>query len=268
MSSGSNLTVQVPSRGIGLDLRAVEKTFPGGVRVIEPVSIRIDAGDFVALIGPSGCGKSTLLRIIAGLDIPTSGTVTRTQARTADPAHRDIAYVFQDAHLLPWRKVLTNVSLPLELAGVGKSQREARASELLKQVGLADLANRYPAQLSGGQRMRVSLARAMVTSPSLLLLDEPFAALDAITRQQLDDWLRVLWHERGMTVLFVTHSIHEATFLANRAIVLSTRPARVALDHDLAAHLPANRTPAVRTTPVFAEQMRTLFVALEGGPRA
>src|SRR5207248_2499769 len=151
-------------------------------------------------------GKSTLLRMIAGLDHPTGGTIAGVE-----PA--GIAFVFQDAHLLPWRNVLCNVALPLELRGVSKTDRNERAMRAIDQVGLTDAIRRYPAQLSGGMRMRVSLARALVTDPSLLLLDEPFAALDEITRQQLDEQLRELWIARKMTVVFVTHSINEAAFL-------------------------------------------------------
>jgi NitT/TauT family transport system ATP-binding protein len=252
-----------PVRGIGLSVLGLSKVFPGNVRAIDPIDLRIDAGDFVALIGPSGCGKSTLLRIIAGLDSPTAGVVTRTASTSSDKTHRDVAYVFQDAHLLPWRRVLANVSLPLELSGIGRAEREQRAMDALRQVGLADLYRRYPMQLSGGQRMRVSMARALVTSPDLLLLDEPFAALDEITRQQLDEMLRSLWRSRGMTVLFVTHSIAEATFLANRAIVFTPRPARVSLDHDLRIVLPDDRLAELRGTATFAEQTRVLYRALE-----
>lgn len=224
------------------------------------MDLTIGGGEFVALIGPSGCGKSTLLRIIAGLEPPTGGTISRATRTTSD-----IAYVFQDAHLLPWRRVITNVSLPLELTGVARQERERVARDMLAQVGLAGFDNRYPAQLSGGQRMRVSLARAMVTNPRLLLLDEPFAALDEITRQQLDEWLRGLWCQRGMTVLFVTHSIAEATFLADRAIVFTPRPARVVVDHDLNASLPRQRGSELRGTPEFAQQTRVLYEALRQG---
>lgn len=253
-------------RGIGLDIQQVRKEFAGGVRAVGGVSLSIARGQFVSFIGPSGCGKSTLLRMIAGLDASTAGKIARERPdpRT-DPFHRDVAFVFQDAHLLPWRTVLDNVMLPLELMGVARSLRRTRATELLEQVGLSDAATRYPSQLSGGMRMRVSLARALVTTPDLLLLDEPFAALDEITRQQLDDWLRQLWLERGMTVIFVTHSIAEAAFLSDRAIVFSPRPARVVLDHDLSEVLPVQRVAALRSSPLFAAEMGVLFDALEGG---
>lgn len=241
-----------------IQIRHLTKTFPGGIQAIDSLDLRIRTGEFVALIGPSGCGKSTLLRLIAGLDLPTQGQINCELKNRSD-----IAYVFQDAHLLPWRKVLGNVALPLELLGVDRSVRNQKASQMLHQVGLGRLDQRYPSQLSGGQRMRVSLARAMVTQPRLLLLDEPFAALDEITRQQLDEWLRAIWLERQMTVLFVTHSIPEAVFLADRAIVFSPRPARIRLDVDLTAHLPSSRTSELRGTPIFAEQTQRLFKALQ-----
>jgi NitT/TauT family transport system ATP-binding protein len=164
---------------------------------------------------------------------------------------------------LPWRNALNNVALPLELVGAPRATRLTAAASAIERVGLADAITRYPAELSGGMRMRVSLARALVTNPSLLLLDEPFAALDEITRQELDEQLHTLWFERRMTVIFVTHSIIEATFLAQRAVVLTRRPARVILDHTL--DLPARRSAAIRTEPQFAGQMRVLFEALEQG---
>ncbi|MGN6727975.1 MAG: ABC transporter ATP-binding protein [Tepidisphaeraceae bacterium] len=248
--------------GIGLSLDAVAKTFAPEVRAVEPVSLQIPPGQFVAMLGPSGCGKSTLLRMIAGLETPTSGAIDR------QGPPQSTAFVFQDAHLMPWRTVVRNVALPLELSGVDRRTREAAAIAQLRSVGLGDFAERYPAQLSGGMRMRVSLARALVARPQLLLLDEPFAALDEITRQQLDDLLRSLWRQSGMTVLFVTHSIHEAVYLADRAIVFSRRPARVMLDHDLGRTLPSDRSAALRTTTMFAEQAQALFDALQAGERA
>ena len=241
-----------------ISLRGVSRTFDGGVEAVRAMDLDVAAGEFVAMIGPSGCGKSTLLRIIAGLDRATAGTVS------IEPTV-PLAFVFQDAHLLPWRNVLRNVTLPLELVGVEKSHRIERAMAAIEQVGLTDAIKRYPAQLSGGMRMRVSLARALVTDPGLLLLDEPFAALDEITRQQLDEQLRELWARRKMTVLFVTHSINEATFLADRAIVFTKRPARIVLDHRL--DLPGERTSELRAEPTFARQTGVLLEALQRGGR-
>jgi NitT/TauT family transport system ATP-binding protein len=238
-----------------MHVHGIHKIFDNDVVAIENLTLDIQAGEFVAILGPSGCGKSTLLRIIAGLDRPSSGSVETGEGK--------IAYVFQDAHLLPWRNVLRNVALPLELMGVARAERLAAASEALQQVGLADAIKRYPAQLSGGMRMRVSMARALVTRPKLLLLDEPFAALDEITRQKLDEQLRELWMRHRMTVVFVTHSTAEATFLADRAVVLSSRPAHVV--EDLALDLPAIRQSALRSEPSFAATTRLIYSALERG---
>ncbi len=252
--------------GVAVLIRDLTRIFDGKITAIESLSLEIAPGEFVAILGPSGCGKSTLLRIIAGLDNPTNGSVqTAEVADTGNAAehHRKIAYVFQDAHLLPWRNVLRNVSLPLELMGVGRGERELAAKAALEQVGLAEAIGRYPAQLSGGMKMRVSLARALVTQPKLLLLDEPFAALDEITRQKLDEQLRQLWARHGMTVVFVTHSTAEATFLADRAIVLTARPARIV--KDIVIDLPSERVGSTRATPQFAAITRGIYEALELG---
>jgi NitT/TauT family transport system ATP-binding protein len=243
-----------------VDLHDIRRTFPGPVQAIDGVDLQVTDGEFLAILGPSGCGKSTLLRIIAGLDKPDAGTMTVAGATAAE---RRIGYVFQDAHLLPWRSVLDNVALPLELMGKARTEREAAARWAIKLVGLEDALTRYPAELSGGMRMRASLARALVIKPRLLLLDEPFAALDEISRQQLDEQLHQLWREQQITVIFVTHSIIEAAFLAQRAIVMSRRPARVVLNHAL--DLPVQRDAALRTTLEFAREMQILFQALESG---
>jgi NitT/TauT family transport system ATP-binding protein len=240
----------------GISIRGVSRRFDNGVEAVQAIDLDIAAGEFVALIGPSGCGKSTLLRMVAGLDRPTTGAIDM-------PGAARMAFVFQDAHLLPWRNVLQNVMLPLELSD---SVSQQRATAALAQVGLADWQRHYPAQLSGGMRMRVSLARALVTEPDVLLLDEPFAALDEITRQQLDDQLRTLWSQRRMTVIFVTHSIMEAAYLADRAIVLTRRPARIMLDHQL--DLPRERFAKLRAEPAFARELGKLFEALQQGQEA
>jgi len=223
--------------GLAVALRGVRRVFRsaagGAVEAVAGVDLTVAPGEFLALLGPSGCGKSTLLRIVAGLDRQDEGEVLldgRPPDLRPGAARTKVAYVFQDAHLLPWRDVLGNAALPLELLGRPAAECRAAARAAIEQVGLGDAAGRTPAELSGGMRMRVSLARALVTRPRLLLLDEPFAALDEITRQGLDDQLRALWAATGMTVLFVTHSIAEAAFLAGRAVVLSRRPARVVLD--------------------------------------
>ncbi len=247
--------------GTRISLRRAGRTFDGGVEAVRDLDLEIAPGEFVAVLGPSGCGKSTLLRVIAGLEPLDRGAVEVGEGRAPRSA-----FVFQDAHLLPWRTVEANVAIPLELQGVTRDERLARARQAIDLVGLGDARERYPAQLSGGMRMRVSLARALVNEPALLLLDEPFAALDEITRQHLDDQLRELWTSRGMTVVFVTHSILEAAFLADRAIVLTRRPARTVLDHRLA--LPTTRSAELRTTAEFAREMRVLFHALERGEQA
>jgi NitT/TauT family transport system ATP-binding protein len=251
------------SRGVALALEGVHRTFrsaaEGEVEALAGIDLAVAAGSFVALLGPSGCGKSTLLRLVAGLDRPERGAVRRSDAAQGS----DVAMVFQDAHLLPWRDVLANVALPLELLGRPRAEARRLAEAALARVGLADALRLHPAELSGGMRMRVSLARALVTEPRLLLLDEPFAALDEITRQDLDDQLRALWRDTGMTVLFVTHSIGEAAFLAERAIVLTRRPARIALEH--AIDLPAERDAALRGDARFAAETRTLYAALARG---
>ena len=256
--------------GTRVVVKDVRRAFDTGLVALDGVSFDAPHGQFLAILGPSGCGKSTLLRLIAGLDSPQAGAVQieHPQFRAASESphespRADIAYVFQDAHLLPWRTVLRNVELPLELMRLGTSARRDRACRALERVGLADALDRYPAQLSGGMRMRVSLARALVTGPKLLLLDEPFAALDEITRQHLDEQLRALWLDTGVTVIFVTHSTAEAVFLAERAIVLSRRPGRIVADHTI--DLPEARTPATRATPEFARATRAVYEALERG---
>jgi NitT/TauT family transport system ATP-binding protein len=246
----------VQSGGVALDLTGVRRAFDDLV-VIESLNLHVDAGEFLAILGPSGCGKSTLLRMIARLSEPDAGRI----AFHPDSEPFQTAFVFQDAHLLPWRTVLDNAALPLELMGVPREQRYQKAHATLKQVSLHDAENRYPAQLSGGMRMRASLARALVTEPRLLLLDEPFAALDEITRFRLDNQLRHLWTQRGMTVVFVTHSISEAAFLANRAVVLSRRGGRIKLDRQL--DLPQERNDDLRADPRLGREMKTLLEAME-----
>ena len=227
-----------------------------GRPVIDGLSLRIPPGEFLALLGPSGCGKSTLLRLIAGLDQPDDGHLSSS-------APSQLSVVFQDASLMPWRTVLGNVLLPLELSGEPHEDAVPTAMQWLETVGLADAVTRYPSELSGGMKMRVSLARALITQPSLLLLDEPFAALDEFTRQYLDDHLQHLWLERQMTVVFVTHSITEAVFLADRVVVLSQNGGYIRADE--AITLPRPRAPGIRTTAAFMERVQSLASALNGG---
>jgi len=258
-------TLEIPGGAAAIALTAVRRVFATGIVAIDGLDLVVPAGQLVALLGPSGCGKSTLLRLVAGLDAPQDGTVEVHGGMNGPAGGRGakLAFVFQDAHLLPWRTVQRNVELPLELARVPRAERGAAAARLIAQVGLADAAGRYPAQLSGGMRMRVSLARALVTEPDLLLLDEPFAAVDEITRSYLDEQLLELRRERRMTVLFVTHSTSEAAFLAERIVVLSARPARVVAD--LPGLAEVERTAALRTTPGFAGLVGALHAALLRG---
>lgn len=235
-------------------LRAIRRSF-GAVTALDGVDLTIAPGEFVAIVGPSGCGKSTLLRAVAGLDEVDSGEVIVDRS--------EIAYVFQDAHLLPWRTVARNVALPLELRGAPARERDEAVSAALAEVGLADARDRYPAELSGGMRMRASIARALVTRPRLLLMDEPFAALDEITRQRLDERLRAVWQAHNLTVVFVTHSIFEATFLAERVVVMSRRPGRIV--HDGAIDLPRERSAATRGDPRFGRAAAEVLTALERG---
>src|SRR5580692_4402568 len=211
-----------------LTIENVGRRFPNRVEALRDVSLRLGEGDFLALLGPSGCGKSTLLRLIAGLDHPDSGTL-RWDAG-APPGPGEVGYVFQEATLLPWASAEENVWLPLRLRGVGRDAARDDIAAVLACVGLNGFETARPAQLSGGMRMRVSIARALVTKPRLLLMDEPFAALDEFTRHRLQEDLLALWRDIGCTVVFVTHSIYEAAFLARRIVLMTPRPGRIAAE--------------------------------------
>ncbi len=210
---------------LALNLNKVEKTYRSGTIALAPTSLKIQPGEFVSLVGPSGCGKSTLLRLISGLIKPTSGHIDHKH----NAKDQDIGFVFQEATLMPWATVYENVSLPLRLQGSAPDDHE-RIETVLAWVGLEEFHQTYPRELSGGMKMRVSIARALVTEPSLLLLDEPFAALDEFTRAQLNEDLLRLWEDQKWTAVFVTHSIREAAFLSERVIVMSPRPGRVVAD--------------------------------------
>ncbi|RMI29912.1 ABC transporter ATP-binding protein [Nocardia stercoris] len=239
----------VPS---ALAFRNVSLVFGNGTRALDGIDIDIRPGEFVSLVGPSGCGKSTLLRVAAGFDRPTDGTV--------ETAGGTLGYVFQDATLLAWRSVLRNVELPAELAGIGKATRRAAALDAIERVGLSGFENHKPAQLSGGMRMRASIARALTTEPQLFLFDEPFGALDEITRQRLNEEVSALYRRSGFTGVFVTHSVAEAVFMSTRIVVLTGRPGRVAAD--IAVPLDFPRTPEVRYTPEFGAVAATVSAAL------
>ncbi len=227
-------------------MRGIAKRFAGGLAALEAIDLDIGRGEFLSLLGPSGCGKTTLLRIVAGLAEPSAG---ERRLALAGGSGR-IGFVFQDPTLMPWATVLDNVLLPFRLARrLGAAQRERAAAELAS-VGLAGFERAYPRQLSGGMRMRVSIARALVTDPDLLLLDEPFAALDEITRMALNDDLLRLWERSRPTVVFVTHSVFESVYLSTRIAVMTRRPGRIAAD--LPVNLPQPRQRALRTAPDYA----------------
>jgi NitT/TauT family transport system ATP-binding protein len=244
-----------------LELQGVSKRYAQGTAAVEGVDATIGAGQFVALLGPSGCGKSTVLRMMAGLEAPSAGSV-RVGGRTAAPGLRQLSFVFQDPTLMPWASAQDNVALPLRLAGQDARSARAAAGAALAAVGLAGRESAFPLELSGGMRMRVSLARALVTRPTVLLLDEPFGALDEITRQRLNDDLRALWSAQSATAVFVTHSVQEAVYLGERVLVMGQRPGRVVAD--LAVDLPRVRTPGLRLAPEFLEQCRAVSQALQG----
>jgi NitT/TauT family transport system ATP-binding protein len=234
------------------------------VVALQDVDLHVARGDFVSLIGPSGCGKSTLLRAIADLAPLTSGTLT-VNGMTPDEARRKRAYgyVFQAPALFPWRNVQRNVTLPLELTGMARAAREARADENLALLGLKDFARKFPWQLSGGMQQRVSIARALSFKPDLLLMDEPFGALDEITRDSLNLHVHELWRRTGMTAVFVTHSIPEAVFLSTRIVVMSARPGRVL--RVIESHLPGTRTLEMRDMPDFVAVAHQVREALREG---
>ena len=243
------------SHGKLLSLQGVSKRFPKGVSAVEGVSLDIAEGDFLALLGPSGCGKSTLLRMIAGLIEPSAGHLDWGRA-----ASREIGFVFQEPTLMPWATALRNVALPLELAGISRQEADRRAREWLARVELQGFEDTYPRALSGGMRMRVSIARALVTRPRLLLMDEPFAALDEITRFRLNADLLALWQQERFTAVFVTHSTFESVFLAERILVMSPRPGRIAAE----LRVPAKdrTTPEFRTSSLYAAHCRAVSHAL------
>jgi NitT/TauT family transport system ATP-binding protein len=246
-------TVALPAAPAALAFEGAAKTWPNGTVALAPTDLAVAPGEFVALLGPSGCGKSTLLRLAAGLVVPSAGDVRTT---TTQPG-----FVFQEPTLMPWTRVLENVRLPLELNGTPRPAADARARAALERVGLAGSERLRPRELSGGMKMRVSIARCLVTEPTLLLLDEPFAALDEITRWRLDDELLALWREQGLTVLFVTHSIHEAAYLAQRVLVMAARPGRIVQEVAIAA--PPRRDADFRVSTAFAQAAARLQAALQ-----
>jgi NitT/TauT family transport system ATP-binding protein len=259
MSISDPRDVQAPPAGPAVALRGVAKVYDNGVAALGPLDLAIAAGEFVSLLGPSGCGKSTALRIIAGLTAPSQGEV-RVPARAKHGRFgRGIGFVFQEPTLMPWATVRANVRLPLDLARLPHGDADARTDRALAQVGLAEFADVYPRELSGGMKMRASLARALVTDPDILLMDEPFAALDEITRFKLNDDLLALWRDLGKTVVFVTHSVFESVYLSQRVLVMTPRPGRIAQDFRITA---AARNADFRTSPDYAAACRDVSAAL------
>jgi NitT/TauT family transport system ATP-binding protein len=241
-----------------IDIAGADKVYPNGTHALQPVDLQIREGEFVTLLGPSGCGKSTLLKMMAGL-LPLDNGSIRVWGQPPGaplPADHSMAFVFQAPTLMPWATVSRNVSLPLELAGVPQAQIEPRVKDALQLVGLDQFGDHLPNALSGGMQMRVSIARAFVTNPSVLLMDEPFGALDEITRHKLDAELLEIWHRRKITVIFVTHSIHEAVFLSSRVVMMAARPGRIV--DEFAITEPYPRTTDFMVTQEFSRYAKRL----------
>jgi NitT/TauT family transport system ATP-binding protein len=241
-----------------VSLNGVGRSYPGGTAALDGIALDVAEGGFVTLLGPSGCGKSTLLRLIAGLDTPDAGAIAWRDGRPPHPG--EIGFVFQDPTLMPWATLFDNVFLPLRLAGRSRHEAEAAVRAAIAAVGLDGFEDAWPRQLSGGMRMRASIARALVTRPKLLLMDEPFAALDEMTRFRLNDDLLAIRATQGCTVLFVTHSVFEAAYLSDRVAVMTGRPGRIAAEIEIA--LPTPRTAALRATPDFAALCGHISAAL------
>ena len=241
-----------------VEVLSAEKTYPNGTQALLPVDLTIAEGEFVTLLGPSGCGKSTLLKMVAGLLEPTDGRLHlwRKPVAQLEESGKKMAFVFQSPTLMPWASVQTNVRLPLDLAGLPRAEADARVTEALALVGLSKFANALPRALSGGMQMRVSIARGLVTQPDLLLMDEPFGALDEITRHKLDADLLHLWRQKKLTVIFVTHSIHEAVFLSSRVVMMAARPGRVVEEFHIDAPYP--RTADFMVSPEFSRYAKQL----------
>ncbi|HVJ23646.1 MAG TPA: ABC transporter ATP-binding protein [Burkholderiales bacterium] len=233
-------------------LRGADKLYSNGTQALKGLDLSIREGEFVSLLGPSGCGKSTVLRLIAGLGDLSSGSIDWSEIRG------DIGFVFQDPTLMPWATVSDNIYLPLRVRGINKKEAAPRIERAMEQVGLAGFGKSYPRELSGGMRMRVSIARALVAQPKILLMDEPFAALDEITRFRLNDDLLELWASQRWTVVFVTHSVFESVYLSSRILVMSARPGRVSSE----VVLDAKRDASFRTSAAYADQCRTVSARL------
>jgi NitT/TauT family transport system ATP-binding protein len=239
----------------------VSKRYRNAAVALEGISLTVERGEFVTFLGPSGCGKSTLLKLASGLSPVSEGKV-QVNGMTPENARQLMSFIFQDATLLPWRTVEQNVGLELELEHAARPVRAERVAKMLDLVGLGQVAQRYPRQLSGGMKMRVSIARALVTRPRILLMDEPFAALDEMSRDRLNEELLRLYSEQKWTVLFVTHSVAEAVFLSSRIVILAAHPGRVA--HEMKVDLPWPRTAETRESKAFEEQVTQASRLLRG----
>jgi NitT/TauT family transport system ATP-binding protein len=259
MTQPSALT-EADTAGLAVSLRAVTKVYESGVAALGPFDLDVRKGEFVSLLGPSGCGKSTALRLIAGLGAPTSGSVGVAHRSGEARGAAGIGFVFQEPTLMPWTSVRENVRLPLKLAHAPAAEANGRVDAALKQVGLAEFADAYPRELSGGMKMRASLARALVTDPDILLMDEPFAALDEITRFRLNNDLIALWRNLRKTVIFVTHSVFESVYLSQRVVVMTSRPGRLSAEIRIDAAEP--RTEEFRTSADYAGYCREVSNAL------
>jgi len=253
----SQATPAVPPHP-AVEVLSAEKTYPNGTQALLAVDLTIQEGEFVTLLGPSGCGKSTLLKMVAGLLEPTDGRLHlwRKPVAQLDKSGKKMAFVFQSPTLMPWASVQTNVRLPLDLAGMPRKEADDRVTEALALVGLSKFSNALPRALSGGMQMRVSIARGLVTQPDMLLMDEPFGALDEITRHKLDADLLDLWRKKKLTVIFVTHSIHEAVFLSSRVVMMAARPGRVVEDFRIDEPYP--RTADFMVSPEFSRYAKQL----------
>ncbi len=250
--------VASPTKRAVIEIAGVSKTYrtqDGDVPSLRPIDFSVDDGEFVVVVGPSGCGKSTLLKLIAGLLPPSEGEI-RVESRVVTKPHADVGIVFQSPLLLPWRSVFRNVMMPVEVKGLPRAEYEERAHALLKMVGLEGFENKYPWQLSGGMQQRASICRALVHDPKIVLMDEPFGALDAMTRERMNVELQRIQRETGKTVLLITHSIPEAVFLADRVLVMSERPGAIAAVYDVT--LPRPRSLDVLADPVFVALTQTI----------
>jgi NitT/TauT family transport system ATP-binding protein len=260
MAESTSSNIDPAASGLAVSLRGVTKVYDNGVTALGPFDLDVVRGEFVSLLGPSGCGKSTALRLVAGLAAPSSGAVSVSHRTGEARAGHSIGFVFQEPTLMPWTSVRENVRLPLKLAAAPAAEADARVSEALAQVGLTEFADAYPRELSGGMKMRVSLARALVTDPDILLMDEPFAALDEITRFRLNNDLLTLWRSLNMTVIFVTHSVFESVYLSQRVIVMTSRPGRLSAEFRI--DTPEPRVEDFRMSAGYAGYCREVSKAL------